>query len=76
MTVNFKKDEIYRYSNDDWWAIGIVLSANKKMIVFKDFVTNGKVDVLNRWDQPLPLSFKSPRYELLGTKVDFPEYFL
>jgi len=76
MSQEFKKDQIYRYSQEDWVIIGVVISATTNRVTFEDLSVEGDIPLMSRYQQTLPLSFKNPKYELLGIKDDFPEYFL
>lgn len=74
MTPKFIKNQVYKYSQEDWSVIGVVISTSKTKVTFQDLVVDGRVDSMHRWKQYLPLSFKSPKFQLLGTIEDFPEY--
>ncbi len=72
----FKRDEIYKCSQIDWNAISVVISVHSGIVTFRDIEVHGEIDKMNRWEQVLPISFKSPKYELIGTKETHPEFFL
>ena len=79
MKLVFKKKQIYRYSQpqDGWSVIGVVTNSTKGHITFRDLILEqGNVEIMKTYRLELPLSFKSPKFELLGTLDDFPEYTL
>ena len=76
MKQEFKKDQIYKYSQPEWWIIGVVISVTSNRVTFEDLIGVGNIPLMSRYQQILPLSFKNPKYELLGTKDEHPEYFL
>ncbi len=74
----FKRGEVYKCSQIDWNAISVVVSVQSGKVTFRDIEVHGAIDKMNRWEQALPIGFKSPKpkYELIGTKETHPEYFL
>lgn len=81
MKINFKENQIYEFTQraDEWKVHGIIVKASFKKIIIKDLIvlegSPGDI-LLENWEITFPLSVRSPKCKYIGTKEDYPEYFL
>ena len=75
--IKFKQGQIWKYSgNDTDYIIGEIIAADHNTVTFSDkLLVAGNSTLLDSWELP-PSGIPDTKFELLGTKSDFPELYL